>query len=121
MALRKCRKGRLSVLRQASAGSLCVLKFRNFSDHYAEIFRSSLQICDVLWAQDRIAQDNARPHRENRCLGETDAERASELLRILGEPPEPVVVHQQAEAALPRIAQAAQPNGTPQPGEVHPV
>jgi hypothetical protein len=24
------------------------------------------------------------PHRENRCLGETDAERASELLRCLG-------------------------------------
>ena len=29
-------------------------------------------------------QDNARPDRENRCLGETDAERASELLRSLG-------------------------------------
>src|SRR5260370_29849172 len=28
--------------------------------------------------QDRVAQDNARPHRENRCLGETHAERASE-------------------------------------------
>src|SRR4030095_4981132 len=34
--------------------------------------------------QDRVAQDNARPHRENRCLGETDAARASELLRSLG-------------------------------------
>src|ERR1700694_4745993 len=34
--------------------------------------------------QDRVAQDNARPHRENRRLGETDAERASELLRCLG-------------------------------------
>jgi hypothetical protein len=34
--------------------------------------------------QDQVAQDNARPHRENRCLGETDAERASELLRSLG-------------------------------------
>src|SRR3981081_3873218 len=71
--------------------------------------------------QDRVAQDNARPHRENRCLGETDAERASELLRCLGQPPEPVVVLQQGEAALARIAQAAQPNGTPQLGEVHPV
>src|SRR5881628_210607 len=71
--------------------------------------------------QDRVAQDNARPHRENRGLGETDAERASELLRCLGQPPEPVVVLQQGEAALARIAQAAQPNGTPQLGEVHPV
>src|ERR1700738_429193 len=71
--------------------------------------------------QDRVAQDNARPDRENRCLGETDAERASELLRSLGEPPEPVVVLQQDEAALARSAQAAQPNGTPQLGEVHPV
>src|SRR3981081_256448 len=71
--------------------------------------------------QDRVAQNNARPHRENRCLGETDAERASELLRCLGQPPEPVVVLQQGEAALARIAQAAQPNGTPQLGEVHPV
>src|SRR6059036_3518712 len=50
--------------------------------------------------QDRVAQDNARPHRENRGLGETDAERASELLRCLGQPPEPVVVLQQGEAAL---------------------
>src|SRR5229473_2847226 len=71
--------------------------------------------------QDRVAQDNARPHRENRGLGETDAERASELLRSLGQPPEPVVVLQQNEAALARIAQATQPNGTPQLGEVHPV
>src|SRR6202048_265185 len=71
--------------------------------------------------QDRVAQDNARPHRENRCLGETDAERASELLRSLGYPPDPVVVLQQGEAALARIAQAAQPNGTPQLGEVDPV
>jgi len=31
------------------------------------------------------------------------------------------VVLQQDEAALARIAQAAQPNGTPQLGEVHPV
>jgi len=50
----------------------------------------------------------------------TDAERASELLRCLGQPPEPVVVLQQGEAALARVAQAAQPNGTPQLGEVHP-
>src|ERR1700730_8645726 len=71
--------------------------------------------------QDRVAQDNARPHRENRCLGETDAERASELLRSLGYPPEPVVVLQQGEAALARVAQAAQPNGTPQLGEVRPA
>ena len=32
-----------------------------------------------------------------------------------------MVVLQQDEAALARIAQAAQPNGTPQLGEVHPV
>src|SRR6266436_8076567 len=32
-----------------------------------------------------------------------------------------VVVLQPGEAALARIAQAAQPNGTPQLGEVHPV
>jgi hypothetical protein len=31
------------------------------------------------------------------------------------------VVLQQGEAVLARIAQAAQPNGTPQLGEVHPV
>src|SRR5450631_130539 len=31
-----------------------------------------------------VAQVNARPNRENRGLGETDAERASELLRCLG-------------------------------------
>jgi hypothetical protein len=36
-------------------------------------------------------------------------------------PPEPVVVLQQGEAALARIAQAVQPDGTPQLGEVHPV
>src|SRR5260221_7593023 len=30
--------------------------------------------------QDRVAQDNARPHRENRSLGETDAERAVKRL-----------------------------------------
>src|ERR1700682_260770 len=71
--------------------------------------------------QDRVAQDNARPHHAERYLGEADAARASELLRCLGYPPEPVVVLQQGEAALARIAQAAQPNGTPQLGEVHPV
>src|SRR5258705_3146131 len=71
--------------------------------------------------QDRVAQDNARPHRENRCLGETDAARASELLRSLGQSSQPVVVPQQGEAALARIAQAAQPNGTPHLGEVHPA
>src|SRR6202166_3906110 len=71
--------------------------------------------------QDRVAQKNARPHRENRCLGETDAERASELLRSLGQSSEPVVVPQQGEAALARVAQAAQPKGTPQLGEVHPA
>src|ERR1700693_96493 len=71
--------------------------------------------------QDRVAQENARPHRENRRLDETDAERASELLRSLGYPPEPVVVLQQGEAALARVAQAAQPNGTPQLGEVRPA
>src|SRR5271167_466315 len=71
--------------------------------------------------QDRVAQENARPHRENRRLDETDAERASELLRSLGQPPEPVVVLQQGEVALARVAQAAQPKGTPQLGEVHPA
>src|SRR5580693_10160667 len=71
--------------------------------------------------QDRVAQENARPHRENRRLDETDAERASELLRSLGQPPEPVVVLQQGEMALARVAQAAPPKGTPQLGEVHPA
>ena len=33
--------------------------------------------------QDRVAQDNARPYRENRRLDQTDAARASELLRSL--------------------------------------
>src|SRR5450755_1254949 len=58
--------------------------------------------------QDRVAQKDARPHRENRCLGEADAERAPELLRSLGQPPELVVVLQQTEAALACVAQAAQ-------------
>src|ERR1700692_1226906 len=40
---------------------------------------------------------------------------------MLVNPPERVVVLQQGEAALARIAQAAQPDGTPQLGEVHPV
>src|ERR1700692_465959 len=40
---------------------------------------------------------------------------------MLVNPPERVVVLQQGEAALARIAQATQPNGTPQLGEVHPV
>src|SRR6516162_2283885 len=40
---------------------------------------------------------------------------------VSGQPPEPVVVLQQGEAALARVAQAAQPNGTPQLGEVPPV
>ena len=71
--------------------------------------------------QDRVAQDNARPHRGNRCLDETDAARASELLRSLGQSPELVVVLQQGEAALARVAQAAEPKGTPQLGEVHPA
>src|SRR6202521_2019256 len=34
--------------------------------------------------QNGVAQENARPHRENRRLDETDAERASELLRSFG-------------------------------------
>src|SRR6202043_3981844 len=71
--------------------------------------------------QDRVAQENARPHRKNRRLDETDAARASELLRSLGQSPEPVVVLQQGEVALARVAQAARPKGTPQLGEVHPA
>src|SRR5262245_29916342 len=71
--------------------------------------------------QDGVAPDNARPHRENRCLGETDAARTSELLRSLGQSSEPVVVPQQGEAALARVAQAAKPNGTPHLGKVHPA
>src|SRR6266704_2277373 len=71
--------------------------------------------------QDRVAQDNARPHRENRRLDETAAATASELLRSLGQSSEPVVVPQQGEAALARVAQAAQPNGTPHLGKVHPA
>ena len=55
------------------------------------------------------------------ALDETDAARASELLRSLGQRPEPVVVLQQGEVALARVAQAAQPKGTPQLGEVHPA
>src|SRR5215468_8648494 len=62
-----------------------------------------------------------QPDRENRGLDETDAARASELLRGLGQPSEPVVVLQQGEAAVAHVAQAAQPNGTPQLGEIHPA
>ena len=54
-------------------------------------------------------------------LDETDVARASELLRGLGQRPEPLVVLQQGEAALARVAQAAQPKGAPQLGEVHPA
>src|SRR5262245_22673029 len=43
------------------------------------------------------------------------------VLRPMTNEPEPVVVLQQGEAALARVAQAAQPNGTPQLGEVHPA
>ena len=35
--------------------------------------------------QDGVAQENARPHRENRRMDETDAARAPELLRSLGQ------------------------------------
>jgi hypothetical protein len=43
---------------------------------------------------------NGFPSGRYRRLDETDAERASELLRSLGQPPEPVVVLQQGEVAL---------------------
>src|SRR5262249_3015717 len=42
--------------------------------------------------QDRVAQDHARPHRENRRLDQTDAARASELLRSLGQSSHPLLV-----------------------------
>ena len=56
-----------------------------------------------------LRKTNARPHRENRSVGEADAARASELLRRLGQRPEPVVVLQRGEVALAQVAQAAQP------------
>ena len=71
--------------------------------------------------QDGVAQNNARPHRENRGLDETDAARAPELLCGLRQSPELVVVLQQGEVAVAYVAQATQPNSTPQLGEVHPA
>src|ERR1035438_1899748 len=70
--------------------------------------------------QDGVAQENARPHRENRRLGEADAARASELLRCLGQRPEPLVFLQRGKEAMASLASAAQPEGLPQLGEVPP-
>ena len=53
-------------------------------DLHDKVHRGSYRAHPVAGDQDRVAQDNARPDRENRCLGEADAERASELLRSLG-------------------------------------
>src|ERR1035437_2888667 len=39
--------------------------------------------------QDRVAQVNARPHRENRGLGETDAERHLNYFAVTGNHPSP--------------------------------
>jgi hypothetical protein len=81
--------------------------------------RSRSMRAKLLAVKIEFAQKDARPHRKNRCLGEADAKRASELFRSLGQPPELVVVLQQTEAAVACVAQAAQSNSTPQLGEVH--
>ena len=67
-----------------------------------------------------LRKTNARPHRQDRSVGEADAQRASELLRRLRQWPEPVVVLQRGALALAEVAQAAQPEGVPELGEVHP-
>jgi reverse transcriptase-like protein len=61
------------------------------------------------------------PIAENRRLDQTDAARASELLRSLGQSPQPVVVLQRGEEAMADVAQAAKPKSTPQLGEVYPA
>ena len=67
-----------------------------------------------------LRKTNARPHRENRSVGEADAARASELLRRLRQRPEPVVVLQRGALALAQVAQAAQPEGASLTGRSSP-
>ncbi len=68
----------------------------------------------------RTAQAIARPYRENRSMGETGAARAPELLRRLGERPEPVVVLQPGALVLAARASAPQSARLHHLGEVHP-
>src|SRR6202030_730145 len=69
--------------------------------------------------QDGVAQTNARPHRQDRSMAESDAQRASELLCRFRKQPEPVVVLQRGAMALAQVAQATQPARIHQLGEVH--
>ena len=63
-----------------------------------------------------FAQTNARPHRQDRRVGGADAQRASQLLRCLGQCSEPVVVRGRGPLALAKDAQTAQPAGVPSLG-----
>src|SRR5882757_5892644 len=69
--------------------------------------------------QDGVAQTNARPHCQDRGVVESDAQRVSELLCRFRKQPEPVVVLQRGAMALAQVAQATQPAGLHELGEVH--
>jgi hypothetical protein len=71
--------------------------------------------------QGGVAQAYARPHRDDRSLGEAGAARASELLRGLGQSPEPVVVLQPGEGVLAQVAQATQSESESLLGALHPA
>jgi hypothetical protein len=69
--------------------------------------------------QDGVAQTNARPHRQDRGVAESDAQRVSELLRRFRKQPEPVVALQRGAMALDQVAHATQPACIHELGEVH--
>src|SRR5215813_9185014 len=75
--------------------------------------------CQAEGDRDGVAQTYARPRRANRSLGETDAARASELLRRLGQPPEHVVVLQSGPRALAQGASAPEPERRSILGALH--
>jgi hypothetical protein len=59
------------------------------------------------------------PHRQDRGVAESDAQRVSELLRRFRKQPEPVVALQRGAMALDQVAQATQPACIHELGEVH--
>ena len=71
--------------------------------------------------QGGVAQVDAQCHREDWSVSGADAARASQLLRRLGQRPEPVVVLQRGEVTLTQVAPAAQPERASLLGEVHPA
>jgi hypothetical protein len=66
--------------------------------------------------QGGVAQTYARPHCDNQILGEAGAARASELLRGLGQSPEPVVVLQPGKVVLAASSPLRRQNPSEEPG-----